>query len=76
MPARIYNHLLKTMPDLPEMLSTQNFKPILKWLREHVHSKGKSMLAEDIISQSCGSGLNPEEFVTYLRDKFIPIYDR
>ncbi|MDX9701836.1 MAG: carboxypeptidase M32 [Candidatus Auribacterota bacterium] len=74
--SQIYNHLEKTLPDFDRMIRVQNFNPVLAWLRANIHSKGKSMPADDIIAQACGSGLNPKEFVDYLRAKFIPIYER
>lgn len=73
--SQIYNHLTATIPGCSDQIAAQQFKPILSWLRKHIHSKGKSMLAEQIMADACGNGLDPKEFVKYLRDKYIPIYE-
>ncbi len=52
-----------------------DFKPIIDWLKEKIHSKGRLYSAEEIIEQCCGEGLNPEKYFKYLEEKYSRIYN-
>jgi carboxypeptidase Taq len=72
--SQLYARLLKSMPDTEELIQRLEFRPIIAWLGRKVHSKGNTILAEDIIRKACGQGLNPRVFTAYLRQKYGELY--
>ena len=58
-----------------EEISQGNFTVILNWLSEHVYQYGRLMTANEIIKKTCGEGLNSKVFVTYLKEKYYPLYE-
>lgn len=73
--SQIFDALKCSYPDLSTQISQLQFKKITSWLKRNIHSKGKSMLAEEIIRSACKHGLNPQVFVKYLRSKYSKIYN-
>jgi len=72
--SQILKKLKEVFPNFDELVRNQKFNGILKWLRENIHSKGRTMLADEIIRNACESGLNPKVFIKYLTDKYSKIY--
>jgi len=71
--SQLYMQMRKELP-MDKLVAHQDFAPISKWLKEKVHSKGRTMLADEIIKKACGKGLDPEVFVKYLNEKYSKIY--
>ncbi|MFB6246169.1 MAG: carboxypeptidase M32 [Candidatus Pacearchaeota archaeon] len=72
--AQIYNKIKEEVPEFEEDIKNGNYSMVREWLKENVHQKGRKYLADEIISQVCGSGLNPQEFLKYLEDKYSEFY--
>jgi len=72
--AQLYNALKKKYKNIEEDLKKGDYKRIINWLRENIHGKGSVSLAEDIIMQCCGEGLNSDSYVRYLTNKYGEIY--
>ncbi|MCD4760189.1 carboxypeptidase M32 [archaeon] len=51
-----------------------NYKPVLSWLRKNVHNYGRTLSSEEIVKKCCGRGLNCDDFISYLRNKYSKIY--
>jgi carboxypeptidase Taq len=73
--SQLFKQLSKEKTDIYEQIEQGNFKNILTWLREHIHRYGRLMTADEIIKKTCGDGLNSKVFVSYLKDKYYPLYD-
>jgi len=58
-----------------EEISQGNYSAIIQWLNEHVHQYGRLMTADELIKKTCGEGLNSKVFVTYLKEKYYPLYE-
>lgn len=48
--------------------------PLLNWLRQHIHSKGRFHTSEALCAEVTGSGLQVSYFVNYLLEKYAAIY--
>lgn len=72
--SQIRREIEKEIKNFPELVRKHQFAPILNWLRKNIHEKGKTMTADEIIRNACGKGLNPETYITYLREKYEEIY--
>lgn len=59
------------IPGLWEAIAAGDTRPLLAWLREKVHSRGRLAEAEDIVRDATGSGLTEVDLLAYLRGKFL-----
>jgi len=73
--SQLFKQILKEHTTMKEEISQGNFTAILNWLSEHVYQYGRLMTADEIIKKTCGEGLNSNVFVTYLKEKYYPLYD-
>ena len=63
------------LPDLDSDIAKGNFVPLKKWLNEHIHKSGSFHAnGEELMKAVTGSPLNPEVFLTYLRQKYSALY--
>jgi carboxypeptidase Taq len=50
------------------------FARLKEWLAAHVHRHGQRYRAGELCRRATGSPLSPQPFVTYLKEKFEPLY--
>jgi carboxypeptidase Taq len=62
------------MPDVMDDVSNGEFSRIRDWLCDNVHCHGSKKLADDIVKNCCGSGLDVDAFLNYLNEKYGKIY--
>lgn len=72
--AQLYNQLVKENPGITKEIEKGKLENIVSWLRDKVHKYGRSLTAEEIITKTCGEGLNPEAWIKFLHDKYSKIY--
>ena len=72
---QIYNKISTDIPSFKQDLYDGDFKKIIEWLNTNIHSKGKTMTADEIIKKACGKNLDPKQYVQYLRQKYTKIYE-
>ena len=51
-------------------------RPLLSWLRQHVHPVGRAVNAEDLVEQVSGAPLSSAPFLRYLEGKLSTLADR
>ncbi len=62
------------IPQLDEQFATGNYQPLLQWLRENVHSKGRRNFTLDFTKEVTGKELSTEYLVRYLKERYLPLY--
>jgi len=72
--AQIHAAMLKDIPEFDSLVASGQFMPILNWLRERIHRKGKLYPPRELIQRATGSAPDEEFYVNYLRKKFSEIY--
>lgn len=72
--AQLFDQIIKDRPETIHEIQKGEFSQILSWLRTHVHQFGRMMTAEEIITRTCGEGLNAEHFTSYLEKKYLDLY--
>jgi carboxypeptidase Taq len=60
--------------DVDAMVSQGEFRPLLEWLREHVHRYGRCYSPATLIQNACGSPLSSVPLIEYLEAKLSPLY--
>ena len=52
-------------------LKEGNFKPIIKWLRENIHSRGNFLKIDELLEESTEEKLNLKYFENHIDDRYI-----
>lgn len=72
--AQLWYRLREDLPDLDADFEKADFKPLLEWLRTHVHAKGRRRYTLDFTKETTGRELSPEFLVRYLKERYLPLY--
>lgn len=73
--AQIHERMSKKIPDFRGGIREQRFDEVIGWLKKNIHEKGKTVTAENLIKKSCGRGLDPKTYTSYLREKYSMLYN-
>ena len=73
--AQLYSAAEEDIDDLEQKIERGNFESLLEWMRENVHSKGCLYETEDLIQEATGEELNPDHFISYVKEKYSELYN-
>ncbi|MGL4997806.1 carboxypeptidase M32 [Cetobacterium sp.] len=71
---QILNAMKKQM-NVEGVLERGELNKIKIWLNENIHKHGKSKSPNEIMLSVTGEELNPDYYITYLKEKYTNIYD-
>ena len=65
----------RDLPDRDAMVRTAETQPILDWMRERIHLKGRLLPAPQLIEEATGEKPTAAPLIAYLEEKFGGLYD-
>ena len=71
---QFYSKMLLDLNDIPKNIKGGNFSYIKKWLNDNIHKQGRLYSPENLIYKVTGDEINPEFFISYLKQKYGEIY--
>ena len=69
--AQLASKVREHITDFDLNLKEGNFKPIIKWLRENVHSRGNLFTIDELLKESTEEKLNLKYFENHIIDRYI-----
>lgn len=69
--AQIFDAAKRAEPDVLPGIARGDFGPLVRWLRENIHSKGSLLTTDELLTQATGRPLDPEVFKTHLRRRYL-----
>lgn len=72
--ATLFAAARRDLPDLDDRIGQGDLAPLLGWLREKVHRRGRDATAEEIVRDATGRGLDDRDFEAYVRSKYGALY--
>jgi carboxypeptidase Taq len=66
--------ILKEMPEFFDLIKQGNLRPIIEWLKKHVHQVGNQYDPEELLKRISGEEINPKYFLQYLKSKYSQLY--
>jgi carboxypeptidase Taq len=72
--AQFFAKAKETVSGLEAQIASGNTLPLLTWLRENIHSKGRYFTSEELCEEVTGETLNPSHFLAYAEEKYRSIY--
>ena len=68
---QIWNAALEAIPDIPQQVAEGEFTPFREWLTENLYRHGRKFTPVEMLERITGSGIDPEPYLAYLRDKHL-----
>jgi carboxypeptidase Taq len=69
--AQLFQAAVAAKPEIPDRLGQGDFRPLLGWLREHVHGQGSRLSTPELLTRATGRPLDPEAFLSHLRRRYL-----
>ncbi len=69
--AQLFTAAVDQVREIPEAIRNGNFSPLLGWLRDNVHSKGKLLGYDELMIGATGEVLNTDYFKAHLRRRYL-----
>ena len=73
--AQLWEKINESIPNLEDQISQGKFDELLEWLRTNIHQHGAKFEPQVLLKKVTGSGITPEPYMRYLRDKYSEIYN-
>lgn len=71
--AQLQHSMAKDL-NFDEVLSSEDYSPIRKWLTKNVHQYGAAKKPNQLILDATGESLNPKYLLNYLKSIYYPVY--
>jgi carboxypeptidase Taq len=71
---QLWKKMRADMPSMDKQIEAGDFREILNWLITNVHRFGRSLTRDDLLKRATGKPLAPQDYLTYLTDKFSELY--
>ena len=72
--AQLYKKAVMVHPGMEKEIAKGNFMTLREWLKRNVHQIGSRYLADEIVKKACGNGLDPNVYMSYLKEKYGELY--
>jgi carboxypeptidase Taq len=72
--ASLWKAMNRDIKGLEDSIRSGELAPVKNWLREKIHREGYRIEAEALITRVTGAGLNDDDFVSYLKQKYGTLY--
>lgn len=73
--SQLHNQLIKDIGNFDELLIQGDIEPILDWMRNNIHIKGKKQEPQELVKEITGDNINSKYFMDYLKEKYSKIYN-
>lgn len=71
--AQLY-HAMQQDLNIDMILQSEDYRPIRKWLTQHIHQFGASKKPNELIMDATGESLNPAYLLEYLKCVYFDVY--
>ncbi len=73
--AQLYRRAKQDLPGLEAGFAEGNLRPLLGWLREHVHVHGAKFTAAELLERELGEEISAQPLLDYMRERYTEIYE-
>lgn len=69
--AQLFQTAIKRHNAIIPELSQGNFKTLVQWLRDNIHSRGRLLSMNDLLVQATGQPLSADYFMNHLQTRYL-----
>ncbi|EUJ32973.1 thermostable carboxypeptidase [Listeria floridensis FSL S10-1187] len=73
--AQFFHTMERELPELDQIIESDDYTPIREWLTEHIHQYGKLKKPLEILKDTTGEGLNPDYLIDLLNKRYEFVYN-
>ena len=70
--AQLGGKVREDVDSLADDLEKGDFSAARNWLDDKIYCHGARFYPDELITEACGEGLNPDVYLSYLRQKYMP----
>ncbi len=70
--AQLFYAALEDKPEIRTGIPKGDFKPLMGWLGDNVHSLGSSMPLAELLTRATGRPLDTKTFIEHLKSRYLP----
>ena len=70
--AQLFAAAQEVQPAISKGIPKGDFKPLMTWLGDNVHSLGSSMSLSELLTKATGRPLDATTFITHLKSRYLP----
>jgi len=70
--AQLYASAQTAKPEIAQGIPNGNFKPLMAWLGDNVHSLGSSIPLCELLTRATGRPLDAHAFIRHLKSRYLP----
>lgn len=68
---QLFSAAKQAVPEIDEQIAAGNFAGLMAWLRQHVHARGSSVTADEILTDATGQSFDADAFLAHLRARYL-----
>jgi len=72
--AQLWDAIVKKSPSVIKNIKKGDFSPILTWVRDNIHAKGKRHSTRELVTVATGQPLSEQPLIRYLKHKYYGFY--
>jgi carboxypeptidase Taq len=69
--AQLFATARRAVPELLQTIERGEFRPLLDWLRTHIHAKASLLSTAELVEAATGAPLGAAAFERHLRDRYL-----
>jgi len=69
--AQLWDAIQEKHTDIEKKIQKGDFQPILTWLRDNIHAKGKQYSTHELVQVATGGPLSEQPLIRYLKNKYL-----
>ncbi|KPK66461.1 MAG: peptidase M32 [Gemmatimonas sp. SG8_38_2] len=69
--AQLFSAARNRVDGLEQLIARGDFRPLLEWLRTHVHGRGRLKTAPELLKDVTGAPLGTEAFKSHLQSRYL-----
>lgn len=68
---QLYDAAAKALPGLGERIAEGDVKPLMAWLKEHVHGRASFVTSQQLLEDATGRDFDAEAYLGHLRRRYL-----
>ncbi len=65
------HHYAQQDEQIASASAAADYRPLLNWMRTHIHDKGSTLFPQDLMKSATGEGTNPRFYLDHLTRRFL-----
>ncbi|MCF6776812.1 carboxypeptidase M32 [Thiotrichales bacterium 19X7-9] len=69
--AQFYQAALKAEPEIPAAIAKGDFRVLMQWLKENVHSKASSLSFDELVLSATNKVFEADDYINHIKSRYL-----